>query len=132
MKPETSRFKTLFQQIRKSEFSKNSIALLGGTVFSQLIPIGLSPVLTRLFSPTEFGVLALFVSISKIISVFITGRYEPAIVLPKEDRDGVNLMGAAFFLSFGFFFRSSLSFLGRVEVSVVVLCSIVQIGRAHV
>ena len=102
MKPETSRFKTLFQQIRKSEFSKNSIALLGGTVFSQLIPIGLSPVLTRLFSPTEFGVLALFVSISKIISVFITGRYEPAIVLPKEDRDGVNLMGAAFFLSFGF------------------------------
>ena len=110
-------FRFLVQQIRKSEFSKNSAVLLGGTFLAQLIPVGISPILTRIYSPAEFGVLALFVSIAKIISVFITGRYESAIVLPKEDKGGVNLLFVCLILTFvsfvlltafSLFFKSSL------------------------
>ncbi|MFT6716909.1 MAG: O-antigen/teichoic acid export membrane protein [Saprospiraceae bacterium] len=65
--------------------------MLIGTSVAQLIPIGVAPLLTRLFSPAEFGVLALFVSIAKVISTFSTGRYEPAIVLPESDKDAMNI-----------------------------------------
>ena len=92
MKVNWHRLKKEANRIQASKFSKNSLLLIGGTAISQLIPIGISPLLTRIYTPKEFGVLALFVSIAKIISVFSTGRYEPAIVLPKKDKEALNLM----------------------------------------
>ncbi len=65
---------------------------MAGTIVAQAIPIAISPVLTRLFSPENFGLFALYFSISQIISVFITGRYENAIILPEKDEEAVNVV----------------------------------------
>lgn len=99
MKVNWHRLKKEANRIQASKFSKNSLLLIGGTAISQLIPIGISPLLTRIYTPKEFGVLALFVSIAKIISVFSTGRYEPAIVLPKKDKEALNLMAISLLFS---------------------------------
>jgi lipopolysaccharide exporter len=77
--------------INRSEFTKNTLTLFTGTSIAQIIPVLISPVLSRLFSPEDFGLLALYMSISGILSVFATGRYEMAIMLPKKNEDAINL-----------------------------------------
>ncbi len=42
-----------------------------GTTIAQAIPVAISPILTRLYSPDDFGVLALFMSIPLIFSTMI-------------------------------------------------------------
>jgi O-antigen/teichoic acid export membrane protein len=54
-----------------------------GTGLAQLIPVAAAPILTRLYSPEDFGLIALYLSLVSIITVFATGRYELAIMLPK-------------------------------------------------
>jgi len=75
-----------------SEFSKNFYALFTGTALAQAIPILISPLLTRLFTPSEFGLLAIYVSISSLIAIVATGRYEMAIVLPKDNKNAYSLL----------------------------------------
>jgi O-antigen/teichoic acid export membrane protein len=62
-----------------------------GTTIAQAIPIAISPILTRLYSPKDFGVLALFVAITSIFGSIANGRYELAIMLPKKDEDAINI-----------------------------------------
>jgi O-antigen/teichoic acid export membrane protein len=65
---------------------------MAGTIIAQAIPIAFSPVLTRIFSPENFGLFAVYFSISQLLSVFITGRYEYAIILPEKDEDAINVV----------------------------------------
>ena len=63
-----------------------------GTGLAQAIPIAISPILTRLYTPEEFGIFALYIAITAILTILVTGRYELAIMLPKEDEDAVNIL----------------------------------------
>lgn len=63
-----------------------------GTTIAQAIPIAISPILTRIYTPEDFGVFALYMSVTSIISVVATGRYELAIMLPKKDEDAINIL----------------------------------------
>ncbi len=64
---------------------------------AQAIPFAMSPILTRLYSPDDFGVFAVFIGWVSIISVIVTGRYELAILLPKSERNAFHVV----FLSVG-------------------------------
>jgi len=75
----------------KSEFSRNVLILMTGTVVAQAIPIAISPILTRIYSPEDFGLLALFFAILSIFSVIVNGRYENALMLPKKEEDALHL-----------------------------------------
>lgn len=80
------------RKLVKSEFGKNVLTLMTGTTIAQLIPLLLTPILTRLFSPDEFGVFAFFMSLITFLAVIGTGRYEQAVVLPKKDEDAINIL----------------------------------------
>lgn len=73
-------------------FGRKVFTLLTGTTVSQLIPIAASPVLTRLFTPDDFGILALFMSISVMAAIPMTLRYHLAILLPHDDESGRRLV----------------------------------------
>ena len=70
-----------------------------GTTIAQAIPIAISPILTRIYTPEDFGVLALFVAISSIFGSIANGRYELAIMLPKKDEDAINIFALGFIIS---------------------------------
>ncbi|RUO19626.1 hypothetical protein CWE08_09340 [Aliidiomarina iranensis] len=76
---------------KNNEFSKNVLTLMTGTTIAQAIPIAITPILTRMYSPEDFGVLALFVAITVIMGSVANGRYELAIMLPTEDDDAINI-----------------------------------------
>lgn len=86
---------SLKERVLKSEFNRNVLILSGGTVIAQAIPILISPVLTRLYTPADFGTLALFVSITSIVGVISCGRYELAIMLPERDEEAINVAAVA-------------------------------------
>jgi O-antigen/teichoic acid export membrane protein len=82
-----------------STFNKNVAVLFAGTSIAQAIPLAISPILTRLYSPEEFGLFALFFSITNLLGVVAAGRYELAIVLPKEEREAEQLEQLCFTIS---------------------------------
>jgi lipopolysaccharide exporter len=61
----------------------SSLAL--GAIVSQAILFSAAPLLTRMYSPEQFGVAALFASVVSILGVISTARYELSIVLPSEE-----------------------------------------------
>lgn len=96
----------------RSEFSRNVLTLMTGTTIAQAIPIAISPILTRIYTPEDFGVFALYMSIASIVSVVATGRYELAIMLPKKDEDAINIVALSIVISF------FVSFISLIIVSV--------------
>lgn len=76
----------------KSEFTRNVLTLMTGTTIAQAIPFAISPILTRIYSPEDFGIFALYLSILGLISVIVTGRYEIAIVLPTSEKEAINIL----------------------------------------
>ncbi|WP_281176649.1 lipopolysaccharide biosynthesis protein [Shouchella shacheensis] len=66
--------------------------LMSGTAIAQILTVASAPILTRLFTPEQFGVLGLYISIISILTVLMTLRYEMAIVLPKNDKEAANLL----------------------------------------
>lgn len=86
----------------KSDFKRNVFTLLTGTTIAQIIPIAVSPILSRLYSPEHFGVLALFTSIVTMAGLISTGLYESAIVLPKRKKDAVNILALCHLVLFTF------------------------------
>ncbi|RBQ29241.1 lipopolysaccharide biosynthesis protein [Aliarcobacter vitoriensis] len=83
----------------KSEFSKNVLTLMTGTTIAQAIPIAISPILTRIYTPEDFGVFALFVAITAILGSIANGRYELAIMLPRKDENAINIFALGFIIT---------------------------------
>jgi lipopolysaccharide exporter len=89
------------QLVRKSDFVKNTTKLAGGTGIAQVIPFLALPLLSRLYSPAEFGWFGVYYAIALVTSVFITGRYELAVLLPGTKREANHLARLAEFLTLG-------------------------------
>ncbi len=73
-------------------FFKNVSKLAGATIIAQAIGIITVPIFSRLFSPDVVGQFYLLTSLVGIVGVFSTGRYEFAIMLPKEDKKAISLV----------------------------------------
>lgn len=76
----------------KGEFARNVLTVMSGTTIAQAIPVAISPILTRLYTPADLGVMALYVSLIAIAVVVVTGRYELAILMPSREREAFDLL----------------------------------------
>ena len=76
----------------RNQFARSVSILAGGTATSQLLTIGATPLLSRLYTPADFGLLALFGAVSGIVATAITLRYETAILLPKKEDDAITVV----------------------------------------
>lgn len=82
----------LLSQISRNDFLRNVSTLAAGTVVSQLVVILSSPVLTRLFTVEDFGVLSVFTSVTVFFAVLSTGRYELSVGLPEAETDAKKIL----------------------------------------
>jgi len=87
--------RTKFQSLNRGGFVRSVGVLVGGTAFAQALTVLALPLVTRLYTPFDFSVLAVFVSILSIISVAACLRLEIAIPLPESDEDAANLLALA-------------------------------------
>ena len=86
--------------LKKNDFTKNVLTLMTGTVLAQAVPIAIIPILTRVFTPEDFGLLALYGALISILGVVATGRYEIAIMLPKENEEARVLLQVSVVVAF--------------------------------
>jgi len=87
----------LLKILNSTDLIKNSFILLSGTVIAQVFVLAAYPLLSRLFTPAEYGLFALYVNIVNVLQVISTGRYDLTIMLPKQDKDAKSLLSAALF-----------------------------------
>jgi len=83
--------KGLRNRYLESDFVRNLAVMLTGNGLSLIIPFILAPLLTRIYSPEDFGGFELFARFLLPLAAISALRYEFAIVLPKdeEEADGV-------------------------------------------
>ncbi|MFT7211662.1 MAG: O-antigen/teichoic acid export membrane protein [Granulosicoccus sp.] len=111
----------------KNSYRRNIAVLASGTAVAQVVPIVASPLLTRLYTPEEFGLLALYMAITSILTVVATGKYELAVTLPTQDIDAwrvVKLLltlglsvGGLLLLVMSLYFREIAQLLGNSEIA---------------
>lgn len=61
--------------------------LLSGTLFAQVVLIGSSPLLTRLYEPSAFGRYAMLSLVLSLVVIFASGKFEIGVLLPEDKRD---------------------------------------------
>lgn len=71
------------KKIKNSKFFKDSSYMVLSTIVMQLIALLTLPILSRLFTPEDFGLHSTFRASLVILSIIVTLKLETAIVLPK-------------------------------------------------
>jgi O-antigen/teichoic acid export membrane protein len=75
----------------KNAFARGVRVLVGGTASAQILLVLAAPVLTRLYTPEDFGLLAVYATLLALIGVVLSLRYELAILLPEDDMEAANV-----------------------------------------
>lgn len=89
----------LKRYIKDSQYKKNVLIMIIGRTIAQVIPILLTPLLTRIYSPSDFGIFGVFATVVSIVAMVSNGRYCLSIVLPKDDEKAKRLFLLSSFLS---------------------------------
>lgn len=75
-----------------NELLKNSTRLLSANIIAQVIGLLMYPILTRIYTPADFGLLNLFLSIGSMLALIGTAEYQYAVVLPKEEKKAMAIL----------------------------------------
>jgi O-antigen/teichoic acid export membrane protein len=72
-----------------------------GTISAQALGFLLMPVITRIYSPENFGIMTVYGAIITTIGVIACGCYEEAIILPKEEKEAMSVFFVSFLICVG-------------------------------
>lgn len=79
------------KRLNKSEFIRNMFIVMSGSAVAQIIGFALTPIISRLFSPNDFGVYGAFSALASIIGAGVTLQFTQALMLPNNNEDALNL-----------------------------------------
>lgn len=76
----------------QNAFARGVSVLVGGTAGAQALMVLVSPLLTRLYTPVDFGLLAIYSGLLALFAVVASLRYELAIPLPESNTEAANVL----------------------------------------
>jgi O-antigen/teichoic acid export membrane protein len=79
-------------------FARNVAVIAGSQALGQIITIGIAPVLTRLYSPEDYGVMAVWGGLLATLVGIAALRYDWTITMPKDDRTAAALLILTFWI----------------------------------
>lgn len=83
---------SFIKRISNSKFYKSVLLIAGGTALAQLSNALLSPIITRLYTPDEYGILTTFIAFMGILSVIGSLKYELAIPIEEDEKRTINII----------------------------------------
>lgn len=92
------------QPKHRSGRARAVVHLAGGASVAQAVPLLAAPFLARLYSPSDYAALALFMMCGTVWGTVASGRFHLAILLPSEDHAAFKVLR----LALGVTFTSSL------------------------
>jgi len=108
----------LFKKLKGNKFINNIIIVASGTALAQIITFGLTPIITRIYGPTSFGVLGTFMAIINILGPVAALTYPIAIILPKKNGEARQIMKLSLFICVIFGIISGLVLLLTFDIIV--------------
>jgi O-antigen/teichoic acid export membrane protein len=66
--------------------------MMFGNLAAQGILFASAPIITRLYQPDNFGLMTLIASVTGLCALIVSLRFDQSIVLPKSEKDAVNLV----------------------------------------
>jgi len=78
--------------VKSSDFLRAVGVLAGSAVIAHGITAACLPLLSRLYTPAEFSVLALFAGVASVFSAVVALRFDIAIPIPPQDSVAINLL----------------------------------------
>ncbi|MGD0862581.1 MAG: oligosaccharide flippase family protein [Candidatus Limnocylindrales bacterium] len=111
----------------RGEFSRNVLTLVAGTGIAQVIVVVSSPIVTRLYTPADYGLYSVATSIMTILIAVTCLRYEFAVLLPATDETAANVVALALLVNLGMS-MASFVFLGLAGASILTLLSAAAVG----
>jgi O-antigen/teichoic acid export membrane protein len=112
-------YATVLVFIKQHPFLKNILILGSSSGIAQLFPVLTAPLLTRLYSPEEFGVFGLFYSIVTVLSVVAMLRYEGIVIVGQDHKEAL----------FGLITCIGIAFVMVLLVLLICLCIPQQIAQ---
>jgi O-antigen/teichoic acid export membrane protein len=89
--------KSLVNKIKSNSFLRKAALLSSGSAAGHVVTLAVSPFLTRLYGPEDFGSLGLFTSFLSVAGVAVALQYEASIMSASSESDAAYLaLGAAF------------------------------------
>lgn len=85
-------------ELKQSAFARAVGVLVGGTAFAHLLTALALPILTRLYSPQDFNLLAVLSGLITVLAVSACFRFDAAIPIPERDQDAANLLALSLLL----------------------------------
>jgi O-antigen/teichoic acid export membrane protein len=82
-------------------FVRNAGLIAGSAAVSYVIFFLVSPILTRIYSPEDFGILGVFASVLSITLPLVSWRYEIPITMPEDDAVAANVFAVAIIILLG-------------------------------
>jgi O-antigen/teichoic acid export membrane protein len=89
----------MLKKFWKSQYFRGISILASGSFVAQLVTISASPILTRLYQPESFAILALFIAIVSTLVPAAAGRYEIAIVVSGSEKKSEQLLGLSLWVA---------------------------------
>ena len=100
------------ERFKNNIFFQNILVVAGGNSVAKLIGILATPIITRLYTPEDYGIYTVFMSIIAITGSIVTLRYSVTIPLAKEEKTADNLIKLCLLVTF------SLSILWLLVVAI--------------
>ncbi|MEL4356300.1 MULTISPECIES: lipopolysaccharide biosynthesis protein [unclassified Luteococcus] len=88
-------------KLRSNQFLRHVLTLMTGTAVAQVIPLAARPILTRLYTPEDFGLYGLYMALATGVVTVGALRYDLAVVMPEEDSDARALVKLASRIALG-------------------------------
>ena len=89
-------------KLRRSRFLRSTATLSGGQLLATVIGFGFAPILSRLYTPEDYGVLASYTAVAVILGMIANLCLSRAVVAEADDDQAYALLGLCLILAAGF------------------------------
>ena len=86
------------KKIFKGSFLRNILMLAGGTAIAQALAVLAIPIITRIFSPEEYGILTVYTALLVLFTGSQSLRYELGIPIAEDEKKAINVLGLSFII----------------------------------
>jgi len=83
------------RRLSASSFASNVVFMLAGTMLGQAASVLLAPVLTRIYSPDQFGTLSVYTAVLSILGVMAALGFDGAIPIATGGSELANLLAVS-------------------------------------
>jgi len=93
-------FGKIINKAKNNIFYQNVAVIASGAAVARIIGLFTAPIITRLYTPEDYGILSVFTSIVGIIGSLATLRYAVTIPLPEKEEVANNILRLSFLITF--------------------------------